>query len=75
MKPVEPIYTVERFPPLHTALLTLLRNLSDEDWNKPTAARLWSVKDVVAHLVEYFPGEVYNLPPDPKATGKRPEGA
>lgn len=52
MKPVEPIYTVERFPLLHTALLTLLRTLSDEDWRKPTVARLWTVKDIVAHLLD-----------------------
>ena len=52
MKPVEPIDTVELFPPLHTALLTLLRNLSDEDWHKPTVAPLWTVKDIVAHLLD-----------------------
>ena len=52
MKPVEPIDTVDLFPPLHNALLTLLRNLSDEDWHKPTVARLWTVKDIVAHLLD-----------------------
>ena len=58
MKPVEPVETVELFPPLHNALLTLLRNLSDEDWHKPTVARLWSVKDIVAHLLD---GDVRRL--------------
>jgi uncharacterized protein (TIGR03083 family) len=52
MKPVEPLDTVELFLPLHQALLTLLRNLSDEDWLKPTAAPLWTVKDIVAHLLD-----------------------
>ncbi|MBO0861171.1 MAG: hypothetical protein J2P21_22330 [Chloracidobacterium sp.] len=27
--------------------MSLLRNLSGEDWSKPTAAREWTVKDVV----------------------------
>ena len=58
MKPVESIDTVELFLPLHHALLTLLRNLSDEDWHKPTVARLWSVKDIVAHLLD---GDVRRL--------------
>ncbi|MFB3132609.1 MAG: maleylpyruvate isomerase N-terminal domain-containing protein, partial [Rhodothermales bacterium] len=52
MQPVEPIFTVELFPPLHAELLALLRNLSDDDWEKSTAARLWAVKDIVAHLLD-----------------------
>lgn len=52
MQPVEPIFTVELFPPLHTELLALLRSLSDDDWEKPTVARLWAVKDIVAHLLD-----------------------
>ncbi len=52
MQPVEPIFTVELFPPLHAELLALLRSLSDDDWEKPTVARLWAVKDIVAHLLD-----------------------
>ena len=52
MHPVEPIFTVELFPPLHAQLLTLLRGLSDDDWGKPTVARLWAVRDIVAHLLD-----------------------
>ncbi|HXG66908.1 MAG TPA: maleylpyruvate isomerase N-terminal domain-containing protein [Blastocatellia bacterium] len=52
MKPVEPIHTVELFPPLHAQLLDLLRGLKGDDWNKPTAAPLWSVKDIAAHLLD-----------------------
>ena len=58
MKPVEPIHLVDRFPPLHTALLTLLHNLSGADWHRPTAARLWMVKDIAAHLLD---GDVRRL--------------
>ncbi len=52
MKPIKPIDTVDLFPPLHTSLLTLLGTLSDEDWHKPTVARLWTVKDIAAHLLD-----------------------
>ncbi len=52
MKPVEPIDTTELFQPLHEALLDLLRSLSDDDWNRPTVARLWTVKDIAAHLLD-----------------------
>lgn len=33
-----------------------------------------SVKDVVHYLVEHFPGEVYNLPPEPGVFGSSREG-
>lgn len=41
----------DRFAPLRTRLLELLAGLSEEDWTRPTAAPLWSVKDVAAHLL------------------------
>lgn len=34
-----------------------------------------SVKDVVHYLVEYFPANVYNLPPTPVETRPTREGA
>lgn len=52
MHPVAPLFTVELFPPLHAELLALLRSLSKADWDKPTVAPLWNVKDVVAHLLD-----------------------
>jgi uncharacterized protein (TIGR03083 family) len=51
MKPVEPVLTVELFPPLSAELLSLLRGLDRRDWDRPTACQPWSVKDVVAHLL------------------------
>jgi uncharacterized protein (TIGR03083 family) len=52
MKPVAPIHTVELFPNLSAELLTVLRNLSADDWAKPTACDPWTVKDVAAHLLD-----------------------
>jgi uncharacterized protein (TIGR03083 family) len=52
MKPVEPIFVTELFCQIHGELLSLLRNLSGEDWDKPTAARLWAVRDIAAHLLD-----------------------
>jgi uncharacterized protein (TIGR03083 family) len=40
------------FPGLHRELMTLLRRLDPTDWSKPTACALWSVKDLVAHLLD-----------------------
>ena len=33
-------------------LMTLLRGLEPGDWDRPTACALWSVKDIVAHLLD-----------------------
>jgi uncharacterized protein (TIGR03083 family) len=52
LRPVEPISAVELFPPLHAELLALLRQLTAEDWLRPTAASGWSVKDIAAHLLD-----------------------
>jgi uncharacterized protein (TIGR03083 family) len=50
--PLTPIYLVDRFPPLHAELTRLLRGLGAEDWDRPTSCALWSVKDIVAHLLD-----------------------
>jgi uncharacterized protein (TIGR03083 family) len=47
-----PLLLIDLFPALDTALADLLRSLSAEDWQKPTVARLWTVKDVAAHLLD-----------------------
>ncbi|HVW98419.1 MAG TPA: maleylpyruvate isomerase N-terminal domain-containing protein [Mucilaginibacter sp.] len=46
------IQTAALFPILHQKLIGLLTTLSDEDWHKPTIAKLWTVKDVAAHLLD-----------------------
>jgi uncharacterized protein (TIGR03083 family) len=45
------IQVVDLFPELRNLLLELLAELSPEDWQHPTACPLWSVKDIVAHLL------------------------
>jgi len=40
------------FRPLDKQLISLLQSLDPEDWNRPTVARLWTVKDVAAHLLD-----------------------
>jgi uncharacterized protein (TIGR03083 family) len=42
----------ERFPGLHQELMSLLRGLDEADWSRPTACAMWSVKDIVAHLLD-----------------------
>ncbi|MDN5288858.1 MAG: hypothetical protein JWR38_5132 [Mucilaginibacter sp.] len=47
-----PIKTIHLFPILNKLLIELLNSLSPEDWEKPTLARLWTVKDIAAHLLD-----------------------
>lgn len=47
-----PIPTVHLFPKLDAKLLELLHSLSPDDWSRPTVAKLWTVKDVAAHLLD-----------------------
>jgi uncharacterized protein (TIGR03083 family) len=47
----DPIQVVDRFAPLRSELLTLLASLGEDEWDRPTAAPGWSVKDVTAHLL------------------------
>jgi hypothetical protein len=52
MQQVIPIPTLHLFPVLDKLLIELLGSLTAADWNKPTVARLWTVKDVAAHLLD-----------------------
>jgi uncharacterized protein (TIGR03083 family) len=40
------------FRPVCAALVTLLRSLSPEDWERRTVAGRWVVRDIVAHLLD-----------------------
>jgi uncharacterized protein (TIGR03083 family) len=51
MKKPDHIIVVDRFAPLRAHLLTLLAELDEDDWARPTSAPRWFVKDVVAHLL------------------------
>jgi hypothetical protein len=51
MKPLQPIIVTHLFPEILAELLTLLSNLSAEEWEKPTVCEGWSVKDIALHLL------------------------
>jgi hypothetical protein len=40
------------FAPLHGELMALLRGLEPADWERPTVAGAWRVRDVAAHLLD-----------------------
>ena len=52
LQPVGPAHLAHRFAPLDAELLALLRGLRPDDWNRPTACALWTVKDIAAHLLD-----------------------
>jgi uncharacterized protein (TIGR03083 family) len=52
LRPLEPLMLVDRFAPLHAELIALLRGLGPDDWQRPTACALWSVRDITAHLLD-----------------------
>jgi hypothetical protein len=43
---------VHLLPQLDERLITLLQSLSAEEWQTQTVAKLWTVKDVAAHLLD-----------------------
>ena len=49
---LRPLDTRPLFRPVSTALVSLLRGLQPEDWQRPTIAGSWVVRDVVAHLLD-----------------------
>ena len=51
MLPPQPIIVSELFPILLDELISLLKGLSDAEWDLPTACPSWSVKDVALHLL------------------------
>ncbi|MEM7348493.1 MAG: maleylpyruvate isomerase family mycothiol-dependent enzyme [Chloroflexota bacterium] len=54
MKPVSTITTTHLFPELHNQLIELLRSLPLDAWEKPTVCTPWTVKEVVAHLLDGY---------------------
>ena len=51
-QPLVPIVTLPLFAKLDRLLLELLRSLTPGDWQRPTLARQWTVKDIAAHLLD-----------------------
>src|SRR5690242_7833268 len=58
LRPLPPLATAPLFPRLHADLLALLRSLEPADWERPTVAGAWRVRDVAAHLLD---GELRTL--------------
>jgi uncharacterized protein (TIGR03083 family) len=48
----QPILTANLFAPLNERLIALLRGLRDGEWEAPTSAGAWTVKDVASHLLD-----------------------
>jgi uncharacterized protein (TIGR03083 family) len=77
MRAVEPIHVTHLFAPLNDELVALLRSLSPDEWNAPTVAGQWTVKDVATHLLDtglrrlsmHRDGYEPPLPPDAFANG------
>jgi Mycothiol maleylpyruvate isomerase N-terminal domain len=46
------IETTHLFMPIHDALIQVLKELEPSDWNKSTLAKHWSIKDIVAHILD-----------------------
>jgi uncharacterized protein (TIGR03083 family) len=51
-RPLEPLITAHLFPTLDARLINLLRALTHDDWERPTIAPGWTIKDVAAHLLD-----------------------
>ncbi len=64
------LHTLHLFSLLDQKLIALLRALSPDDWNKPTIAKKWRVKDIAAHLLDgnfrviSMMRDQYFVPPD-----------
>ena len=52
LQSLEPIDTRRLFRPVTRALVALLRDRPSQDWQRPTIAGAWLVRDVVAHLLD-----------------------
>jgi uncharacterized protein (TIGR03083 family) len=52
MERLTPVYTAALFPGLLAELVGLLRGLEGADWDRPTIAGAWRVRDVAAHLLD-----------------------
>ena len=52
LRPPAPRYVADLFAPLHRELIALLRGLAPEQWERPTVAGAWRVRDVVGHMLD-----------------------
>jgi len=70
MEPLTPLYTADLFAGLNEELIALLHGLSPEDWERPTVAGAWRVRDIAAHLLDVMLRRIsaardgHRMPPD-----------
>jgi uncharacterized protein (TIGR03083 family) len=72
MQPLTPIDTAALFPPLSRELIALLRSLDTTDWQRPTVAGSWRVRDVAAHLLDVDLRRIATSRDDHVVTPERP---
>lgn len=70
-QPVIPVNVVHLLPLLDVKLIELLKSLTPAEWEMPTVAKLWNVKDVAAHLLDtnvrvISAGETFKDDPPPQ---------
>jgi hypothetical protein len=51
-QPAIPIDVVDLLPVLDNKLMDLIKSLTPDEWKTQTIAKLWTVKDVIAHLLD-----------------------
>jgi len=71
MQPLAPCYTADLFGPLSKQLVAVLRELTPAEWERPTLAGRWRVRDVAAHLLD---GQLRTLSAQRDAHFVSPEG-
>jgi uncharacterized protein (TIGR03083 family) len=52
LAPLSVVDTRSFFRPVSSSLVALLNGLTDEQWNRRTVAGAWTVRDVLAHLID-----------------------
>lgn len=52
LNPLPPTDTRHLFRPVSSELVALLRTIPPPDWQRPTVAGRWRIRDVVAHLID-----------------------
>ena len=77
LSPTAPTDTRALFRPVSSELVALLRGLRADDWQRPTIAGAWLVRDIVAHLVDLTFRRLSfhrdRMPPPPPAQPVRSE--
>lgn len=52
LKPIGEVHVGELFEGLYAELMSVLEALALDDWERPTSAGSWRVRDVVAHMLD-----------------------